>query len=321
MSGFSEEMMRERLKKLTNTLHSIQTLALWIIHHQKKHADVILETWVKEVKEQTHPDRIIALVNLSNDVIQNCRKKNPAFTHKFLTALEPAFSHISELDDQKCNKSVLRIISVWKERSVYRPDEIDNLNQCICKKGADSVTSPAEPAEAKTPTEEVSSPTTTTKSSEKIKAEFKQFSKITTNLVGVLRKLEDPASADAKVRQLIASYPETVANPIHLKNLKTGEKAQELMERIEEASPVVNAYCERLKLELQDRRSAQRLLDDYLNALDESTERNKRLIHSVQKRIGRIDQEKKDIEKHIESLPDLNELFSAGPLPSVGELF
>ncbi|KAI1729136.1 cell-cycle alteration and expression-elevated protein in tumor domain-containing protein [Ditylenchus destructor] len=293
MSGFSEEMMRERLKKLTNTLHSIQTLSLWIIHHQKKHADVILETWVKEVKEQTHPEKIIALVNLANDVIQNCRKKSPAFMKKFLTALEPAFSHIAELDDQKCNKSVLRIISVWKERCIYRPDEIDNLNQCICKKGADS----------------------------KIKAEFKLFSKITTNLVGVLRKLEDPASADAKVRQLIASYPEAVANPVHLKNLRTGEQAQELMERIEEASPVVNAYCERLKLELQDRRSAQRLLDDYLNALDESTERNKRLIHSVQKRIGRIDQEKKDIEKHIESLPDLSELFSAGPLPSVGELF
>jgi len=47
MSGFSEFTMRERLMKLTNTTHSIQTLSMWILHHQKKNADAILDTWLK----------------------------------------------------------------------------------------------------------------------------------------------------------------------------------------------------------------------------------------------------------------------------------
>uniref|UniRef100_A0A914NRG3 CID domain-containing protein n=1 Tax=Meloidogyne incognita TaxID=6306 RepID=A0A914NRG3_MELIC len=47
MSGFSESTMRERLMKLTNTTHSIQTLSMWILHHQKKNADAILDTWLK----------------------------------------------------------------------------------------------------------------------------------------------------------------------------------------------------------------------------------------------------------------------------------
>lgn len=49
-AGFSEEMMRQRLQTLSNTTHSIQTLSLWLIHHQRKHANVILTTWLKVQK-------------------------------------------------------------------------------------------------------------------------------------------------------------------------------------------------------------------------------------------------------------------------------
>lgn len=50
-----------------------------------------------------------------------------------------------------------------------------------------------------------------------------------------------------------------------------------------------------MKNELQDRRTAQNLLDDYLNALNKSSERNLKLITSVQKKIDRIDDEKKEV--------------------------
>lgn len=47
MSGISETSIRERLQKITNTAQSIQTLSIWILHHQKKHADLILDIWLK----------------------------------------------------------------------------------------------------------------------------------------------------------------------------------------------------------------------------------------------------------------------------------
>lgn len=99
--------MRERLQRLTNTAHSIQTLSLWIIHHQQKHADMILNTWLKvglllldlltfyfylqEMKDNTSSERLICLTNLANDVIQNCRKKHPEFMRNFYDVLQPAF--------------------------------------------------------------------------------------------------------------------------------------------------------------------------------------------------------------------------------------
>lgn len=48
-----------------------------------------------------------------------------------------------------------------------------------------------------------------------------------------------------KFRQLIAAYPESIANPSLLKQVSTNEAAQELKEKIDEAYPIVNAYCGR----------------------------------------------------------------------------
>jgi regulator of Ty1 transposition protein 103 len=118
MSGFSESTMRERLQKLSNTAHSIQTLSMWILHHQKKNADAILDTWLKvyknyqlyycslyyqinsrpiciifdfkEVRSNSDNERLINLVYLANDVIQNARKKAPSFMIAFFEILQPA---------------------------------------------------------------------------------------------------------------------------------------------------------------------------------------------------------------------------------------
>lgn len=46
MSGFSVELMRQKLGKLNATPESIQTLSLWLLHHQKHHADEITATWL-----------------------------------------------------------------------------------------------------------------------------------------------------------------------------------------------------------------------------------------------------------------------------------
>lgn len=46
---------------------------------------------------------------------------------------------------------------------------------------------------------------------------------------------------------------------------------------------------------MTDRKSAQKLLDDYLVALDEAVDRNAKLIISIRKKIGRLDNEKKDV--------------------------
>lgn len=314
--------MRERLQRLSNTAHSIQTLSMWILHHQKKNADAILETWLKEVMNNTDNERLISLMNLANDVIQNARKKAPSFMNSFYEVLQPAISHISSIADPSYKNMLARILSVWRERSIYSIDRIEQLFRCISDASSPNLNSdPETPIKNSSPIELEMSPMSSAENAKKIKEEFQAFSGLSTSLVNVLRRLEDPASADLKIRQLIAGYPENIANPALLKQVKTADEIDKLLNKIAEAVPVVDAYCDRLTDELKDRQNLQYLIMDFVKALEQANERNRALVESVQKRIHRLDREKQELSKHIESLPDLSQMTSTTTLPPLGELF
>lgn len=44
---FSSSVLSSKLRDLQNTMHSIQTLSLWITQH-KRHAKHVAEIWIKE---------------------------------------------------------------------------------------------------------------------------------------------------------------------------------------------------------------------------------------------------------------------------------
>nr|CAD2162166.1 unnamed protein product [Meloidogyne enterolobii] len=324
MSGFSESTMRERLMKLTNTTHSIQTLSMWILHHQKKNADAILDTWLKEVRSITDSERLLSLMNLANDVIQNARKKAPAFMNAFYEVLQPAVSHISKNADQYHRQLLERILSVWRERGIYSTENLDLLVNCLQETSISTpnlISDPESPIRTDSPLLPSGSPGSSLDNSKKIKEEFHAFSSLSTNMINLLRRLEDPASADVKIRQIIAAYPEAIANPLLLKEIKTSEGVAALMAKTVEAVPVVDAYCTRLQDELKERQNLQYLMADYIKALDQANERNKALLDSVKKGISRLDAEKKELAKHIDSLPDLSQIAGSTILPPLGELF
>lgn len=58
---------------------------------------------------------------LANDVIQNSKKKGPEYSRDFLKVLKLAFRHIFECcaSDTKTISALLRILSIWEDRSVY----------------------------------------------------------------------------------------------------------------------------------------------------------------------------------------------------------
>lgn len=241
----------------------------------------------------------------------------------FFSVLHPAMIHISEYGSESCKRSVQRVLNVWRERNVYTAEKVEALSSFFTG-GADDIVASTPPLfcsdqeqlerECQSPTENI----------QKSKREFQNFSSLSTQLVNIIRKLEDPASADAKIRQLIASYPESIANPASVKKIRTHDEMQSLKEKINEANPIVDAYCNRLKDELKDRQNAQYILMDYLKALSDATERTKALANAVKRRIAILDDEKHEVAKHIESLPDLNRMFgenTSSSLPTLGELF
>ncbi len=72
---FNEENFLKKLDSVTPTRDSIQTMALWIIHHKHNH-EIICDLWIRKLREMADVKQKLALFYLANDVIQNCRRKN-----------------------------------------------------------------------------------------------------------------------------------------------------------------------------------------------------------------------------------------------------
>uniref|UniRef100_A0AAF5PRA1 CID domain-containing protein n=1 Tax=Wuchereria bancrofti TaxID=6293 RepID=A0AAF5PRA1_WUCBA len=354
MAGFSEAAMSRRLQTLNTTQQSVQMMSMWLLHHQKSHAETIVKVWLQEIKKETKPVRLINLLYLANDVIQNSRKHCPHFMGMFYENLEPAFRHVSLHADADAVVAMKKILRVFRERQIYSDVKVDRLMNAVTssltgirlvefnielggtilstesiQKSRQTPTTP--PIVAKTvDSPHLSTPTVDADSPEPKKSkvdsenfDIKVMTRVTEDVISLLKKLEDPPSADAETRQLIASFPETIANPALLKPIRNESQAMELLKKIKEAEPVVKKYCKRLATEMEDRRFLQQLLPEYFGFLKSSAVRNDEMLRSVREKVEKLEQEKASVKEHFDSLPDLADLPSSAlsPLPSLGELF
>ena len=78
---FSSSSLDHKLRDLTNSQHSIEALSLWVVKH-RKHAKTAVEIWFKELCKAA-PSRKLTLLFLSNDIVQNSRKKGTELNREF----------------------------------------------------------------------------------------------------------------------------------------------------------------------------------------------------------------------------------------------
>lgn len=174
-SLFNEENFMRKLDSVTPTQDSIQTLALWIIHHKTNH-EIICRLWLRKLGETGLPSKQkLALFYLANDVIQNCKRKNAkVYQDTFKKCLNEAI-RLVRVDSIK--KNVERVLDVWLERQVYDKDLIDKLHATLKATNQNLTHSPpdktveAEKPVPSTPVVE-KSPSLSKEEIEKIIAEF-----------------------------------------------------------------------------------------------------------------------------------------------------
>ncbi|VDM97998.1 unnamed protein product [Thelazia callipaeda] len=355
MAGFSEAAMSKRLQTLNTTQQSVQMMSMWLLHHQKNHAQTIVKVWLQEIQKETKPARLVNLLYLANDVIQNSRKHCAHFMGMFYENLEPAFRHVSTHADADAVVAMKKILRVFRERQIYPDNKVDRLVNAVAsslsgirlvefnielggtnlsseniQKSRLTPTTPPNtgktmdsPSHSSTPIVHSDSPEPKKCKVDSENFDVKIMTRVTEEVIALLKKLEDPPSADAETRQLIASFPETIANPALLKPIKDESQAVELLKKIKEAEPVVKEYCKRLSTEMEDRRTLQQLLPDYFDFLKASAIRNDEMLRSVREKVEKLEQEKMSVKEHFDSLPDLANLPTGAlqPLPSLGELF
>lgn len=343
MSGFTELALERKLSELNNSQQSIQTLSLWLIHHRKHHKTIV-HVWLRELKK-AKPPRKLTFMYLANDVIQNSKKKGPEFTREFATVLAKAFAHISVRDtDQKTHAGLRRILSVWKERSVFDATQISDFGQYL----SDRITVP-EPANEtdvdgnkKAPLprvgpRETSADTEPSQKKKKVDAieekhvnPEKQEEKPgeppdPTVLIKALADLENTASSDAVVRERIASLPPEVSDASLLDKIQDRLSADKLALQVEEACSLLAEYNSRLTQELEDRKQVSQMLANYTFHQRELMSLAEQKLEEHRDKLRKVTHVRNELKSHLQNLPDLTLLPSVtgglAPLPSAGDLF
>lgn len=143
-------------------------------------------------------------------------------------------------------------------------------------------------------------------------------------IITMLQELEKSASSDAVVRQRIADLPTKVTDTNEIKKLQSKQDALDLAKTINEAMSLLDSYNSRLQLELVSRRKTALQLAAFIRHQQSEIENDQKLIEEWQKKFKQVMGVKKELETHLESLPDLSSLDAVAeliPLPSAGDLF
>jgi len=358
MSSFSEDSLEKKLVDLNQSQQSIQGLSLWIIHHRKHHSKIV-STWQRELYKAKN-DRKLVFLYLANDVVQNSRKKVPEFPKEFGHCLKKVLEHLTALNlDEKTIKSISRLVGIWKERNIFDAKIQDELARIWSKKSNEPGTPPGTPPLSKKPRKEVPTPKSATPKPAKVvlaekkedkkngsfsiedKPEFKkllsssplQMSPIVPDgdppepedLIKAIQALENSASSDAIVREKIARLPPEVSEAGHLEKLQSAKEGKQLLEKIKEATDLLNEYNDRLQQELKDRKKVGKMIVNFLASQSDLLTKAEENLELHRDKLDKVNAIRDDLKSHISSLPDLRQLPDVtgglAPLPSAGDLF
>uniref|UniRef100_A0A0E0MJ63 CID domain-containing protein n=1 Tax=Oryza punctata TaxID=4537 RepID=A0A0E0MJ63_ORYPU len=120
--SFSELAFVEKLNKLNNTATRIQSilssaLSNWCIFHRKR-ARKVVDTWEKQYNS-ANKDKKVSFLYLSNDILQNSKRKGGEFVNEFWRVLPGLLKDFYVNGGEDGKKVVGRLIEIWDERKVF----------------------------------------------------------------------------------------------------------------------------------------------------------------------------------------------------------
>ena len=141
-SGLSSEQLRIKFSAVTNSQDSIQTTSQWILGN-KNHIGEIIDSWEAATIKSDHEHRL-TLLYLANDVVQNCRRKNPAllsrsfsfiqarfdwmFVAQWQERMEIVFKHLTH---HSIRPQVEKVVNVLDSRAVFPKDSITRIRESL----------------------------------------------------------------------------------------------------------------------------------------------------------------------------------------------
>lgn len=143
-------------------------------------------------------------------------------------------------------------------------------------------------------------------------------------LIKSLQDLENSASADARVRQKIASLPTEVFDATLLDKIRDKGAAERLTRLVDEARSLLADYNSRLAQELEERKHISNILNTFTQSQRVALSAAEQKLTEYKEKLRKVVQVRNELKSHLQNLPDLSRLPSVtglAPLPSACDLF
>uniref|UniRef100_A0A5S6Q7V3 CID domain-containing protein n=1 Tax=Trichuris muris TaxID=70415 RepID=A0A5S6Q7V3_TRIMR len=262
MSIFTENKLGVRFSQLSSSVQSIQTLSCWIIHH-RHHDKKIVDFWLETVRKEQRSRRILDLFYLANEVVQNSRKKHPAYVTLFQEVLEEALSASTKFLSVEHLGKLHRTFEVWEIRKVFPLDFICRLRTIAREEAPTS--SNGKGASGMQGSRSSSVHGTEKDGSYEISSDEESLRKMLggapspEEMLAMLELLENTPSADAETRERIANFPPYLLDSSKIMAMEDAER-QKALQELREAKAFVDEYNERLAKEMGNRAEIARRL-------------------------------------------------------------
>ncbi|XP_065913511.1 regulation of nuclear pre-mRNA domain-containing protein 1B-like [Dysidea avara] len=313
-SHFSSSGLAKKLRDLTTSQQSVQSLSNWLIHY-RKHAKIALEVWQREFNKANN-ERKVTLLYLANDVVQNSKRKGPEYRREFTIIMPDIFKGL-DFGDASIKRTVTRILSVWEERNVFSPELRQALRNLVePPPQADTNPLADEASAAKRSKLDLSPPATPPVRPAPEAAEL---------MKRLMTLQKDQPSQDMKTHQQVTSFPPEVYNSTLLSSIKDKASMERLNSQVESTSRALGDYVTKLDKELKERKEVQELLESFTYQQKQQLKETKLNLEEYKGKLQRVKLMREELKSHLASLPDLSRLPVAtgglAPLPTAGELF
>lgn len=305
--ALNEPNLVKKLTSVTNTQDSVQTLALWIIHHRAHHRKIV-DIWAKVLKK-SKPSHRLTMLYLANDVLQNGRRKG---VQQYIESFGEVLPHqVPLFRDEKILKQVDRVFTIWSERSVYPSDFTLGLKDILHKRtgeklqqhhhhhhhhhhsstgdeGAQPAKEPSRKDSGKLKTPEV----------EKIILEFKPE-----KVIEKIKKLKKVENDSVIKLAALTSRNMDVSSSEVLRKFKDRSHGQQFQKDFEDATRCLEEYIKALEREMVERTEMTEMLEEAKVYYD-SQHGEARIVATAYKNFGsRVKGLKRKLEAKMKTLP------------------
>eukprot|EP01097_Dermamoeba_algensis_P005709 TRINITY_DN3613_c0_g2_i1.p1 TRINITY_DN3613_c0_g2~~TRINITY_DN3613_c0_g2_i1.p1 ORF type:complete len:593 (-),score=147.67 TRINITY_DN3613_c0_g2_i1:115-1893(-) len=284
MSSFSEAAFVEKLRKLRNTPHSIQTLSHWVIYHRKKYKEIV-SIWEKDISKATSTERKLSLVYLANDVMQTSRKKGMEFIQGFSRNLSKILTTFYKESEKDYREKITRMLDVWEERKVFSSEYVSSIRSSFKSIQSDEIAAYVQPMENSIIPKD-------------------------NPLMKLISEIERESIQDELLSENISQYPPSL---FVYDISKTQEQMIEMSSKLEEAQSLVEKLKTRLEKDLDRRSKLMSLLNELLENQDANINISNSRLQECGKKLEQIQETKTKVQAALSKAGITD--FSQKPTP------